>query len=90
MNVRAEREARGWSQHDLAERANVSQGTVSRLERGLPVRASELAAIEAVLARPRSIQAPPLVCDWCGIEHRSPAKRLKCYRARARARERDA
>ncbi len=34
--VRAVRQRRGWRQSDLAERAGVSQSTVSRLERGHP------------------------------------------------------
>ncbi|WP_264775681.1 helix-turn-helix domain-containing protein [Deinococcus aetherius] len=32
--VRLEREARGWSQADLAERSGVSKATVSKIERG--------------------------------------------------------
>ncbi|MGH3867370.1 MAG: helix-turn-helix domain-containing protein [Pseudonocardiaceae bacterium] len=29
------REARGWTQHDLADRSGYSQPTISRLERGV-------------------------------------------------------
>jgi transcriptional regulator with XRE-family HTH domain len=35
QRVRAERKARGWSQPELAERAELSTGTVSATERGL-------------------------------------------------------
>ena len=34
-NMRRCRQAKGWSQERLAQKANVSTGTVSKLERGL-------------------------------------------------------
>ncbi len=32
--LKSEREARRWTQHDLAERSGVSQASISRIERG--------------------------------------------------------
>lgn len=44
--VREARERRGWSQRELAQRANVRQATVSQLERG--VRRLDLEVLERV------------------------------------------
>ena len=40
--IRMERKKRGWSQSDLADRMNVRQGTVSKLETGGSVRSEIL------------------------------------------------
>lgn len=49
LSIKVRRLARGWSQHALAERAGVVQGTVSRAERGLPVDESVLERIAVAL-----------------------------------------
>jgi transcriptional regulator with XRE-family HTH domain len=36
LHIRALREARGWTQGDLAERAGVTRATVNRIENGKP------------------------------------------------------
>ncbi len=46
LRVREERHKRGWSQRELARRANVRQATVSQLERG--VRRLDLVILEKV------------------------------------------
>jgi len=51
--IRAARGLLGWSQQQLADRAIVSLAAVSRLEKGLDVRVSTLAAIVKALTRAR-------------------------------------
>ncbi|WP_284740219.1 helix-turn-helix domain-containing protein [Amycolatopsis sp. RTGN1] len=54
--VRTVREARGWAQADLADAAGVSQGFVSKVEKGLlPLTAEYLAAVAEALAVPTDL-----------------------------------
>lgn len=48
-NVRTYRQARGWTQVQLAERAVLCPGTVYRIERGLPTHANTLRRIASAL-----------------------------------------
>lgn len=49
IRCKGEREARGWSQSDLADRAGVSQGTIGNLESGLRKRPREIVSIATAL-----------------------------------------
>lgn len=49
MRVKAQRNKKGWSQSDLAKRAEVSQGAISHLENGTSENTRHLAAIAKAL-----------------------------------------
>lgn len=48
-NVRTARNARGWSQTQLAEQAGISRATIARIERGLHISTATLEKIVAAL-----------------------------------------
>jgi transcriptional regulator with XRE-family HTH domain len=50
--LRAERKRRGWTQADLARRANVAKNTVAALEKGMALREGNEGAIEEALELP--------------------------------------
>jgi anti-sigma regulatory factor (Ser/Thr protein kinase)/DNA-binding XRE family transcriptional regulator len=52
-NIRAARLAAGWTQSDLAQRAGVSQTTVSRVERGAMTPSAEIVAALGLEGTPR-------------------------------------
>ncbi len=49
MRVKAQRNKKGWSQSDLAKRAQVSQGAISQLENGTSENTRHLSAIAKAL-----------------------------------------
>lgn len=49
VDVTAARRRLGWRQDDLAEKAGTTQGTISRLERGLPSRDATIHAVARAL-----------------------------------------
>ena len=55
LRIRQERERRGWTQRQLAERAGVPQPTISRFEAG--VRKLDLDALERIA---KAFGVPPL------------------------------
>lgn len=54
LNIRAQREARGWSQAELAKRAGTTQQTVDRLESGKTRHSRAAANVVAALLNPNS------------------------------------
>ena len=61
-NLRVEREARYWSQEELAQRAGCRRQTIISAEQGRPVSPRTAAAIDAALeARPPSATARALL-----------------------------
>jgi len=50
--IKALREARGWSQHDLAQRVGVSQAAINKVESGITVRSRFLPEIARALGVP--------------------------------------
>ncbi len=58
--VRLVREARGWAQHDLAKAAGISQGFVSKIEKGLlPLTSEYLEKVAVALAVPAELLRTP-------------------------------
>lgn len=51
-DIKAFREARGWSQSDLASRLGVDQATVSRIERGTPMARPVALLMDRLMAEP--------------------------------------
>lgn len=47
--LRAARQDRGWTQHELADRADVSRPTIARLERGQDVSVATLTKVATSL-----------------------------------------
>src|SRR5438309_1833300 len=76
-SLRAVREAKGWDQRTLAERAGIDPSVVSRLERGLQLdlRASVLVAlaraldttIDSLLAAPYQRSHPPMIPELAAV-----------------------
>jgi transcriptional regulator with XRE-family HTH domain len=64
--LKAEREARGWSQRELTRRAGLStQNTAARAELGHEVYLSAAVAFATALAVPLSVLAGPFRCGQC-------------------------
>lgn len=55
----AARKAKGWSQHDLAERAGVSRPTIARIEGGTDVSTVRLAKITEALGLEIKLEEKP-------------------------------
>lgn len=55
LNVRRLRLARGWSQEDLGERANLSQVYISQVER-----AEQAATVDVIEALSKALKAHPV------------------------------
>ena len=72
LDLRAERERRGWSQAELARRAGLNPNSISMIERGhLIPYASQVRKLEAALAdpEPKSIDhSDREACPRCGAQ----------------------
>lgn len=58
-NLRTYRQARGWTQQELASRATTCPGTIYRLERGLPSHANTIRRVARALGvKLRALEVP--------------------------------
>lgn len=58
-NLRTYRQARGWTQQELASRATTCPGTIYRIERGLPSHANTVRRVARALGvKLRQLETP--------------------------------
>lgn len=65
-NLRTYRQARGWTQQELASRATTCPGTIYRLERGLPSHANTVRRVARALGLKLRQLETPMASGDCG------------------------